>query len=120
MPLRPPTAAGPALSAERSASQRRRSRAASLLVATVALSVPLFAGAAHAADCKPANGLSTCIDADNLWTHAGAGPFFALGPTQTTPAAKVSFGLVMSYLSRPIGLRIGSPDPGGATSYAID
>ncbi len=77
-------------------------------------------GVARADGCEPANGLSTCVDADNLWPHAGAGPFFAIGSTQTVPESKVSFGLVTSYLSRPIGLRVSSPDPAGATSYAID
>jgi OOP family OmpA-OmpF porin len=75
---------------------------------------------AQAQSCEASRGLSTCIDADNLWLHAGAGPFLAIGSTQTLPENKVSFGVVTSYLSRPIGLRVSSPDPAGATSYAID
>src|SRR5262249_38804785 len=57
---------------------------------------------------------------DNLWPHAGGGAFFSMGSPLTTPADRVSFGLVLSYLSRPIGLRVGSPDPQGTVIYAID
>jgi outer membrane protein OmpA-like peptidoglycan-associated protein len=120
MPLRPPTPAGPALSPGRPAGPWRRLSAAGLLGATALLSTTLVSSAARAEGCQPSNGLSTCVDADNLWPHAGAGPFLSIGSTQTVPESKVSFGLVGSYLSRPIGLRVSSPDPAGATSYAID
>src|SRR5262249_19692847 len=32
----------------------------------------------------------------------------------------VSFDVVLSYLSRPIGIRVASPDPEGTTIYAVD
>jgi outer membrane protein OmpA-like peptidoglycan-associated protein len=79
-----------------------------------------LASPATAADCQPKTGLSTCIDADNLWPHAGGGSFFAIGSTTTTPADRVSFGVVLSYLSRPIGLRVASADPDGTVIYAVD
>src|SRR5262245_30919474 len=72
---------------------------------------------AAAVECDPRNQLSTCINADILWPHAGAGPFFSIGSVATTPAEKVSFALVLSYLSRPIGLRIRSPDSEGTIVY---
>jgi outer membrane protein OmpA-like peptidoglycan-associated protein len=77
-------------------------------------------GAALAANCQPATGLSTCIDADNLWQHAGGGSFFSIGGTLTAPAGTSAFGLVASYLSRPIGLRVASPDPEGTVIFAVD
>ncbi|WP_437752907.1 OmpA family protein [Sorangium sp. So ce1389] len=81
----------------------------------VSLPAPVRAG-----ECAPANGLSGCIDADNLWPHAGAGPFFAVGSTATAPGARASFGLVASYLSRPVGLRVASPDPDGTIVHLLD
>src|SRR4051812_14139376 len=86
--------------------------------AAVALSALVAAEAR--ADCQPKSGLSTCIDADNLWPHAGGGPFFAIGSTTTTPAGKIAFGLIGSYLSQPIGLKVASPDPAASTIFAVD
>lgn len=92
-------------------------------LAAAALLGALFAAAAPAparAECDPRARISGCIDADNLWLHAGAGPFFALGSPLTAPAGKASFGLALSYLSRPIGLRVPSADPEGTILYAVD
>nr|WP_234022741.1 thrombospondin type 3 repeat-containing protein [Sorangium cellulosum] len=80
----------------------------------------LLPATARADECAPAHGLSGCIDADNLWPHAGGGPFLAVGSTATAPSAKASFGLVASYLSRPVGLRASSPDPGGTIIHVLD
>ncbi len=96
----------------------RRSLAA-VLAMTVA-SVSLVASRAQAADCQPRADLSSCVDADNLWPHAGSGPFFALGSGVTLPADQVSFGLVVSYLSRPVGLRVASSDPAGSVIYSVN
>lgn len=78
------------------------------------------AGEALAANCRPASGLSTCIDADDLWPHAGGGPFFAVGATTTTPRGHIAFGLVGSWLTQPIGLGVASADPRGSTVFAVD
>src|SRR6185369_5516712 len=51
---------------------------------------------------------------------AGAGPFFSLGSTLTAPPGRVSFDLLLSYFSRPIGLQVSSADPGGTTIYPLD
>ncbi|WP_437686328.1 OmpA family protein [Sorangium sp. So ce176] len=85
--------------------------------ASMAISLP---APARADECAPARGLSGCIDADNLWPHAGAGPFFAVGSTATAPSARASFGVVASYLSRPVGLRVASPDPDGTIVHLLD
>src|SRR5262245_17787304 len=78
--------------------------------ATAALTSLSSTPALAAGACSAPDGLSTCVDADNLWAEPGRGPFFALGPAETTPEGRVSFGLVVSYLSRPIGYRTSSPD----------
>ena len=57
--------------------------------------------------------LSTCINDDNLWPHAGASRFMTLGGTETTPRGEVGFGLFTTYLSRPIAL---TTDSGGQST----
>jgi OmpA-OmpF porin, OOP family len=88
-------------------------------LALVCLSA-LAAQPAQGADCSPSDGLSGCVDADNLWPHAGASPFVALGSTSVTPPAQVSFGLLASLQSRPIVLTLPSADPAGTDVAAID
>lgn len=97
---------------------RSRSRSCALLSAVFAM--VLLSSSARAETCDPESGLSTCIDADNLWVHPGGGSFFSVAPTLTTPAGKSAFGLSVGYLSRPIGLRIASADPEGTPIFAID
>jgi OmpA-OmpF porin, OOP family len=94
---------------------RRRSAAA-----FGALLCSVWVAEVRAEGCQAPRGLTSCVDADNLWMHPGTGPFFSLGPTLTTSAGRISFGLGLSYLSRPIGFNISSADPAGSTSYAVD
>ena len=77
-------------------------------------------GRAEAQSCTPKGGLSTCVDTDNLWVAPGAGPFFSVAPTQTMPTGRVSFGLVLSYLSRPLSFGVSSPSSAGTTIHALD
>jgi outer membrane protein OmpA-like peptidoglycan-associated protein len=99
-----------------SASRVRRALAA--LVGLVAAgSAP---ATARATDCDASAGLSTCIDADTLWLRPGGGGRFAVAPVETLPAGRASFGLGLSYLSRPVSLRVGSADPSGTVVHAID
>jgi hypothetical protein len=74
---------------------------------------------AHATDCGSPN-VSTCIDDDALWPHAGASHFFSIGATGTVEAGQVGFGLSTSYLSRPITLQAATPGPGGTLYNVID
>ena len=74
----------------------------------------------RANECQPLHGLSTCLVADNLWPQSGGNRWLSLAPTQTIAAGSASFGFVASYISRPIGLVIGSADPEGTTVYAVD
>ena len=86
----------------------------------VAASLVASSAAAQQSDCEPRRGYSSCIDADNLWPHAGGGPLFSIGSTGTTPPGRVAFGIVGSYLSRPIELRVPSPDLEGTDVPVVD
>jgi OmpA-OmpF porin, OOP family len=63
---------------------------------------------------------SPCINDDTLWPHPGASRFVAIGSAETIAAGQVGFGLVTSYLSRPIVLAVPTPGPPGTKEYAID
>jgi OOP family OmpA-OmpF porin len=79
-------------------------------------SVPAFAfastraGDARADSCSGV--ISTCINDDVLWPHAGAGVFEAIGSGRTVAAGRLAFGLVTSYVSRPIELELVAPGQG--------
>ena len=64
--------------------------------------------------------LSPCINDDTLWPHAGPSRFVALGGTETIAARQLGFGLVASYLSRPIVLQTPSPGAGGSAEDAVN
>jgi OmpA-OmpF porin, OOP family len=64
--------------------------------------------------------VSTCIDSDHLWPHAGSSHFLSVGSTETLAAGQVGFGLVTTYLSRPLVLTAATPGPGGSLDYVID
>ena len=72
---------------------------------------------AHADDCSGI--ASTCLDDDTLWPHAGAARFVAVGSTETVAAGQLGFGLVASYLSKPIRLIQKSPGGSGAEEDVI-
>jgi hypothetical protein len=98
--------------------KRRFQRRAGLLAAVMlVLAAP---APVSAVECAPASGLSTCIDANNLWLRPGGGPFLSVAPSTTIAPGALSFGLVTSYSSRPIELRVASPDPSGTSLHAID
>ena len=85
---------------------RVRHGIASALSATV-LSTSLAARPAHAEQCDAP--LSSCINDDTFWPHAGAATFVAVGAARNVPARQIAFGLVTSYLSRPIVFAVPSP-----------
>jgi hypothetical protein len=84
----------------------------------------LSAGEAAAADCRvvtpTGEALSPCVDVDNLWPHPGGGPYFALGSTATTPRGSIAFGIVGSFFTQPLGVRVSSPDPAGSDVFIVD
>src|SRR5580658_3795723 len=81
--------------------------------ATVGVSVAL-GGAAHA-DPACYGPFSPCLNDDALWPHAGPSRVVQVGSTETLPEAQLGFGLVTTYLSRPVVFQL--PSPGGAGSY---
>src|SRR6476646_911615 len=64
--------------------------------------------------------ISTCINDDTFWPHAGPQQMLTVGGTETVAKGQVGFGLVTSYLSRPITLHLPSPGPRGSDAYAIN
>src|SRR5258708_19136954 len=73
---------------------------------------------ARATDCSGI--LSPCINDDTLWPHAGPAQFVAIGSTDTVGSGRLGFGLVTTYLSRPIVIHVPSPGGGGSDAYAVD
>lgn len=60
-----------------------------------------------------------CINSDTLWPTAGPTPFASLPGTLTTAPGQFSFGLVSTYLMRPVAVALPSPGPTGTTANAI-
>jgi hypothetical protein len=76
-------------------------------------------GEAHARQCT--NPLvSTCINSDTFWPNAGPSRFATVSGAETVGAGQIGFGLVATYLSRPIVLRVASPGPGGSDQYVVN
>jgi OmpA-OmpF porin, OOP family len=75
---------------------------------------------ARASDCSGV--VTACIDDDTLWPHAGPALFEAVGSGQTIASGRIGFGLVTSYLSRPIVLQLVSPGnaSGGTVQDAVN
>lgn len=93
-----------------------RTRVSAGLLASCGL---LAASRASASDCT--NPLvSTCINSDTYWPHAGPMRLQTVGSAETVDEGQVAFGLVTSYLSRPIVLKIASPGPGGSQQNVVD
>ena len=82
-----------------------------------ALTSMLFGRAAAATDCSGI--LSPCINDDTLWPHAGPATFEVVGSTDTLAARQLGFGLVSTYLFRPVTLHLPSPGGGGSDQYAV-
>src|SRR4051794_37738603 len=64
--------------------------------------------------------LSTCINSDTYWPSAGPQRFAAVGSAETVAERQIGFGLVTTYLSRPIVINGPSPGGAGADQYAVD
>jgi OmpA-OmpF porin, OOP family len=64
--------------------------------------------------------VNACINSDTHWPNAGPIRFFGVASTETVGQSQVSFGLVSSYLSRPVLLRVASPGPGGSDQFVVD
>ena len=76
-------------------------------------------GEAEAKECT--NPLvNTCINSDTFWPSAGPQRFATISGTETVGQGQVGFGLVATYLSRPIVLHVASPGPGGSDQYVVN
>ena len=64
--------------------------------------------------------VNTCINSDTYWPNPGLTRFATVAGTETVGQGQVAFGLVTTYLSRPVILRVASPGPGGSDQYAVD
>ena len=77
------------------------------------------AGEAHAKECT--NPLvNTCNNSDTFWPNPGPTRFATVNGAETVGRGLVAFGLVASYQSRPVLLRVASPGPGGSDQYVVD
>ena len=92
------------------------------IAAALAVLVGITVGSesdAHAKECT--NPLvNTCINSDTFWPNPGPTRFATVGGTETVARGQVAFGLVATYLSRPVVLRVASPGPGGSDQYVVD
>jgi hypothetical protein len=59
------------------------------------------------------------VNSDTLWPEAGPTPFASLPGTLTTAPRQFSFGLLATYLMRPVVLATPSPGPTGSKENAI-
>jgi OmpA-OmpF porin, OOP family len=73
---------------------------------------------ARASECG--GPVSPCLNDDTLWPHAGPATFAAVGSTETVAPGQLGFGLVTSYLSRPIVLEVPAPGNAGSSQYAVN
>jgi hypothetical protein len=101
--------------------RRAGNRALTLLIFSSAFGLVTFAGAREARAKECTNPLvNTCINSDTYWPNPGPTRFATVGGTETVGQGQVAFGLMATYLSRPVVLRVASPGPGGSDQYAID
>ncbi|WP_146653384.1 hypothetical protein [Labilithrix luteola] len=64
--------------------------------------------------------INTCINSDTYWPNPGPMRFATVSGTETVAAGQVGFGLVTTYLSRPVLLHVASPGPGGSDQYVVN
>jgi hypothetical protein len=89
-----------------------------LVTLPCAISLVFCAPRAAATDCSGV--LSPCINDDTLWPKAGPQRFVAVGSTTTVESQRLGFGLVTSYLSRPVVIQVRAPGGPGTSQYAVN
>ncbi|MDB4935457.1 MAG: outer membrane protein OmpA [Labilithrix sp.] len=87
---------------------------------TLGIVSSLFTGLeAQAKECT--NPLvNTCINSDTFWPNPGPTRFATVAGTETVGEGQVGFGLIATYLSRPVVLRVATPGPGGSDQFVVD
>lgn len=86
----------------------------------LAVFVVFFAPGAARAACQPPTRQSTCFDADELWSPAAPSRFIGIAPGRTLAPHTYALGIDATYLSRPVVLETGSPDPSGRAVRVVD
>ncbi|MBX3188713.1 MAG: hypothetical protein KF819_16975 [Labilithrix sp.] len=81
--------------------------------------VVMSIGEAHADDCGSPL-VNTCINSDTYWPTAGPMRFAHVMGTETVGRGQIGFGLVSTYLSRPVLLRVATPGSGGSDQFVVD
>jgi hypothetical protein len=97
---------------------RRRLRV--LLAALLTLVSMSSPGRAADAECRPASGISSCIDATSIWLPTGRPQFVVIAPAEPIPLEVFAFGAALAYANRPIVLVAASPDPEGREIRVVD
>ncbi len=69
----------------------------------------LLLGSARARATPCSGPIDPCVNDDTLWPHAGPALFSAVGSADVVAANQMGFGIVTTYVSRPIVLRLVSP-----------
>jgi hypothetical protein len=64
--------------------------------------------------------VNTCINSDTFWPNPGPTRFATVAGTETVGEGQVGFGIVATYVSRPVVLRVASPGPGGSDQFVVD
>lgn len=64
--------------------------------------------------------VGACINSDTLWPNAGPSRFVGVSGGETVGDGQIGFGLLASWSSRPVLLRIASPGPTGTEQKAVD
>lgn len=75
---------------------------------------------ALAADCAPASGASSCIDANGLWLRPGADEFLSIGISAPLERTKVSLAVATEFLLHPLSLGVPSPSPEGREVFLVN
>jgi hypothetical protein len=94
-------------------------RAVFPLGCALALALSVFVPVEARAQCKSVY-LSPCFNSDTYWPNAGPMRFAGVSGTETVGIGQVGFGLVTSYQSQPVVLRIASPGSGSEQSIVDD
>lgn len=75
---------------------------------------------AHAEACADEDAFSSCVDADAWWLPPAASRFMGIDAAGVLPRRSWLAGLGVTYLARPVELRVASPDPEGRTVAVVD
>lgn len=111
----------PARPAARSARPPRRGVRLATALAAAAAALVAAPSSARAGTCEDRPQVSPCLDADTLRPNPGPMRFTGVSSTETVAQGQITFGLVGTYLNRPVVLRTPSPGPpGGSDQPAVE